>query len=38
MNTALTKIFLEAMSSQVRASFQQRRLREPNIAFVNLFL
>ncbi len=38
MNTALANVFLEAMSSQVRASFQQQRLREPNIVFVNLFL
>jgi hypothetical protein len=37
MNTALANVFLEAMSSQVRTSFQQRRLREPNIIFVNLF-
>jgi hypothetical protein len=32
MNTALTDVFLEAMSSQVRASFQQQRLCEPNIS------
>jgi hypothetical protein len=38
MNTALADIFLEAMSVQVRASFQQCRLREPNIIFVDLFL
>jgi hypothetical protein len=38
MNTALANVFLEAMSSQVRASFQQRRLCKPNIIFVNLFL
>jgi hypothetical protein len=38
MNTALTNVFLEAMSSQVRASFQQRRLHKPNIVFVDLFL
>jgi hypothetical protein len=31
-------IFLEAMLSQVHASSQQRRLREPNIVFVDLFL
>ncbi len=37
MNTALTNIFLEAMSSQVRASFQQRHLCKPNIVFVDLF-
>jgi hypothetical protein len=38
MNTALTDIFLEAMMSQVCASFQQWRLCKPNIIFVNLFL
>ncbi len=38
MNTALANVFLEAMSSQVRASFQQRHLRKPNIIFIDLFL
>jgi hypothetical protein len=38
MNTALTDVFLKAMLVQVRTSFQQRRLRKPNIVFVNLFL
>ncbi len=38
MNTALANIVLEAMSSQVHASFQQRRLHKPNIVFANLFL
>jgi hypothetical protein len=38
MNTALVKVFLEAMSSQVCTSFQQQRLCEPNIVFVDLFL
>jgi hypothetical protein len=38
MNTALVNIFLGAMSSQVRASFQQRCLCKPNIIFVNFFL
>jgi hypothetical protein len=38
MNTALADVFLEAMSSQVRASFQKWRLCEPNIIFVKLFL
>jgi hypothetical protein len=38
MNTALADVFLEAMLAQVRASFQQRRLHEPNIIFVDLFL
>ncbi len=38
MNTALADIFLEAMLSQVHASFQQWCLREPNILFVDLFL
>jgi hypothetical protein len=38
MNTALADVFLEAMLSQVCASFQQRRLCKPNIIFVHLFL
>jgi hypothetical protein len=38
MNTALADIFLKVMSAQVRASFRQRRLRKPNIIFVDLFL
>jgi hypothetical protein len=38
MNTALANVFLEAMLAQVHASFQQRRLRKPNIVFVDLFL
>jgi hypothetical protein len=38
MTSALAHVFLEAMSSQVRASSQQRRLRKPNIVFVDLFL
>jgi hypothetical protein len=38
MNTALVNVFLGAMSSQVHASFQQRRLCKPNIVFVDLFL
>ncbi len=38
MNTALANVFFEAMSSQVRAPFQQRRLCEPNMFFVDLFL
>jgi hypothetical protein len=39
MNTALANVFLEAMSSQVKASFQQRCLRKPNIPFFfDLFL
>jgi hypothetical protein len=38
MNSALADVFLEAMSSQVHASSQQRHLCEPNIIFVNLFL
>ena len=37
-NSALAGVFLEVMSSQVRASSQQRHLREPNIVFVHLFL
>jgi hypothetical protein len=38
MNTALTNVFLDAMLSQVRASFHQQHLCKPNIGFVNLFL
>jgi hypothetical protein len=38
MNTTLADVFLETMSAQVCASFQQPRLRKPNIVFVNLFL
>jgi hypothetical protein len=38
MSTALADVFLEAMSSRVHASFQQRHLCKPNIIFVNLFL
>jgi hypothetical protein len=38
MNTALADVFLEAMSVQVRTSFQQCCLRKPNIIFVDLFL
>jgi hypothetical protein len=38
MNTALANIFLEALSSQVRASFLQLRLCKPNIIFVYMFI
>ncbi len=38
MNTALADIFLEAMSSQVHAFFQQRHLCEPNTVNINIFL
>ena len=38
MNTALADVFLDAMSTQVCTSCQQRHLHEPNIVFVNLFL
>jgi hypothetical protein len=38
MNIALADIFLECLSSQVRASFQQQCLREPNLVFINIFL
>jgi hypothetical protein len=38
MNTTLANVFLKVMSSQVHASFQQHRLRKPNIVFVDLFL
>jgi hypothetical protein len=37
MNAALTDVFLDALSSQVHASFQQRCLRKPNIVFVDMF-
>ena len=37
MNAALTDVFLDAVSLGVRAAFQQRRLREPNIVFVDMF-
>jgi hypothetical protein len=38
MNTTLPKVFLEALSLQVRASFLQRRLCKPNIVFVDMFM
>jgi hypothetical protein len=38
LNTALANVFLEAMSFQVCASFQQRCLCKPNIVFADLFL
>jgi hypothetical protein len=38
MNAALCDVFLENMSASVRASVLQRRLSEPNIVFVDLFL
>jgi hypothetical protein len=37
MNAALTDVFLDALSLQVHASFQQRCLRQPNIVFVDMF-
>jgi hypothetical protein len=37
MNAALTDVFLDALSSQVCASFQQRHLCEPNISFIDMF-
>ena len=37
MNAALTDVFLDAVSVGVRVAFQQRRLREPNIVFVDMF-
>jgi hypothetical protein len=37
MNAALTNVFLDALSSQVHALFQQRRLPELNILFVDIF-
>jgi hypothetical protein len=38
MNIALTDIFLDCLSSQVLTSFQQRRLHQPNIVFVKMFI
>jgi hypothetical protein len=38
MNAALCDVFLENMSTSVRASVLQRRLSEPNIVFIDLFL
>jgi hypothetical protein len=38
MNIALTDIFLECLSSQVRASFQQQHLCKPNLIFIDMFL
>jgi hypothetical protein len=35
MNAALTNVFLDVLSSQVHASFQQHRLCKPNIVFVD---
>ncbi len=37
MNAALTNIFLDALSSQVGAIFQQRHLCKPNIVFADMF-
>jgi hypothetical protein len=37
MNAALTDVFLDTILVGVRAAFQQRRLCEPNIVFVNMF-
>ena len=36
MNAALVDVFLSLISSGVRASFEQIRLREPNIIFVDM--
>jgi hypothetical protein len=38
MNIALADIFLECLSSQVHASFQQQHLRKPNLIFIDMFL
>jgi hypothetical protein len=38
MNIALTNVFLNCLSSQVRAFFQQRHLCKPNIIFVEMFI
>jgi hypothetical protein len=37
MNAALTDVFLDTLSLQVCASFQQRHLCKPNIVFVDVF-
>jgi hypothetical protein len=37
MNAALTDVFLNTVLVGVHAAFQQRRLREPNIVFVDMF-
>ncbi len=37
MNAALTNVFLDLLSSQVCASFQQWHIREPKIVFVGMF-
>ena len=37
MNAALTDVFLDTVSVRVRAAFQQRRLCEPKIVFVDMF-
>jgi hypothetical protein len=37
MNAALTDVFLDVVSVGVCAAFQQRRLHEPNIVFVDMF-
>ena len=37
MNAALTNVFLDTVLVGVRATFQQRRLREPKIVFVDMF-
>ncbi len=37
MNAALINVFLNALSSQVHASFQQRCLCKPNIVFANMY-
>jgi hypothetical protein len=38
MNTTIANVFLEALSSQVRASFLQQHLHKLNIVFVNMFV
>jgi hypothetical protein len=38
MNNSLANIFLKALSSKVRTSFQLRCLCKPNILFVNMFV
>jgi hypothetical protein len=38
MNAILTDVFLDPLSSQVHAAFQQRRLCKLNILFINMFM
>jgi hypothetical protein len=37
MNVTLVNVFLNLLSSSVRASYQQRHFQQPNVIFVELF-